>query len=146
MSPDGSTLLFQRAPRGLDRPRLRAFQKLLTARVADGRPFTCLITNDAALRKLNAGFLGRDYATDVLSFPAVSGELGELAISVQRAGEQAEEFGHTIETEIEILMLHGLLHLLGHDHETDRGVMRRLETRWRKELGLPEGLIERARR
>lgn len=51
-----------------------------------------------------------------------------------------------METEIEILMLHGVLHLLGHDHETDKGAMRRLESRWRQKLGLPAGLIERARR
>jgi probable rRNA maturation factor len=78
----------------------------------------------------------------------VEGEesLGELAISAPRAKTQAAEFGHPIETEIEILMLHGTLHLLGHDHETDKGAMRRLETRWREKLGLPAGLIERTRR
>jgi probable rRNA maturation factor len=69
--------------------------------------------------------------------------LGEIAISVDRAKEQAAEFGHTIDEEIRVLMLHGLLHLLGMDHERDRGRMRREETRWRKELDLPVGLIER---
>lgn len=148
MSPEGSTLLFERAPRGLDRKTLRQFLQTLTAAVAGGRPFTCLITNDAALRKLNASFLGHDYATDVLSFPSFEGthELGEIAISHQRAAEQAASFGHAVETEIQILMLHGVLHLLGHDHEKDRGAMRRLEKKWRVELGLPASLIERTRK
>jgi len=148
MSPDGSTFLFRSAPRGLDRKRLRLFQESLAALVTKGRPFTCLLTTDAELRRLNATFLGQDYPTDVLSFPSVEGEesLGELAISAPRAKAQATGFGHPVETEIEILMLHGVLHLLGHDHETDKGAMRRLESRWRQKLGLPAGLIERARR
>jgi probable rRNA maturation factor len=148
MSPDGSTFLFRSAPRGLDRKRLRLFQQTLTTLVTKGRDFTCLLTSDAELRRLNATFLGHDYATDVLSFPSVEGDesLGELAISAPRAKTQAAEFGHPIETEIEILMLHGTLHLMGHDHETDKGAMRRLESRWRAKLGLPAGLIERTRR
>jgi probable rRNA maturation factor len=82
----------------------------------------------------------------VLSFPSESpsGELGDIAISVDRAREQANAYGHDLSTEVRILLLHGVLHLLGHDHEIDRGKMRRLETRWRKEFGLPTGLIERA--
>ena len=68
-----------------------------------------------------------------------------MAISVERAQEQARSRGHGLEEEIGILMLHGLLHLLGMDHENDRGRMARAETRWRKKLGLPAGLIERVR-
>ena len=148
MSPDGSTFLIRSAPRGLDRRRLRLFQDTLTTLLTSGRAFTCLLTSDAELRRLNNTFLGLDYATDVLSFPALEGEesLGELAISAPRAKAQAAEFGHAIEAEIEILMLHGALHLLGHDHETDKGAMRRLESRWRQKLSLPAGLIERTRR
>lgn len=148
MSPDGSIFLFRTAPRGLDRKRLRLFQHTLTTLLTAGRTFTCLLTSDAELRRLNATFLAKDYPTDVLSFPAIEGEetVGELAISAPRAKAQAAEFAHTIETEIEILMLHGALHLLGHDHEADRGAMRRLESRWRQKLGLPAGLIERTRR
>jgi probable rRNA maturation factor len=148
MSPDGSTFLFRSAPRGLDRKRLRLFQHTLTTLLTAGRTFTCLLTSDVELRRLNAIFLAKDYPTDVLSFPALDGEesLGDLAISAPRAKVQAAELAHLIETEIEILMLHGTLHLLGHDHETDRGVMRRLESRWRQKLGLPAGLIERMRR
>lgn len=148
MSSDGSTFLFRTAPRGLDRKRLRLFQESITSLLTAGRTFTCLLTSDTELRRLNAAFLGHDYPTDVLSFPSLDGEeaLGELAISSARAKAQAAEFNHPVETEIEILMLHGVLHLLGHDHETDKGVMRRLESRWRQKLGLPAGLIERARR
>jgi len=148
MSPDGSNYLFRSAPRGLDRKRLRAFQHTLTSLLTAGRPFTCLLTSDAELQRLNASFLGHDYPTDVLSFPSQPGEesLGDLAISAARAREQAAEFGHPVETEIEILMLHGVLHLLGHDHETDKGAMRRLESKWRRKLELPAGLIERTRR
>ena len=100
------------------------------------------------MREWNARFLGKDYPTDVLSFPSGAGglALGEIAISTARAADQAAEYDHSIETEIEILMLHGLLHLLGHDHESDRGAMRRLERKWRETLGLPAGLIERAHR
>jgi probable rRNA maturation factor len=85
-----------------------------------------------------------DYATDVLSFPsAIAGTLGDLAISLPRARAQARDFKHTTEIEIRILMLHGVLHLLGYDHETDSGRMARAEKRWRTQLKLPNGLIER---
>jgi len=70
--------------------------------------------------------------------------LGDIAISIQRARTQARAHHHAPETEIRILMLHGLLHLLGLDHESDSGQMKRTETRWRRKLGLPVGLIERA--
>jgi probable rRNA maturation factor len=71
--------------------------------------------------------------------------LGDIAISLGRARAQAREFGHSIEQEIQILMLHGVLHLCGHDHESDSGAMARAEKRWRSSLGLPNGLIERVR-
>jgi probable rRNA maturation factor len=71
--------------------------------------------------------------------------LGEIAISFPRARDQAAQYGHGVGQEIEILMLHGLLHLLGMDHESDRGRMARAESKWRAALGLPRGLIERVR-
>jgi probable rRNA maturation factor len=110
-----------------------------------------LLTGDAELRRLNREFRGKDEPTDVLSFPGVrTGReacptLGDLAISLARAQSQAREFGHTTEQEVRVLMLHGLLHLLGMDHEIDRGRMARAEKRWRARLGLPNGLIERVR-
>ena len=72
--------------------------------------------------------------------------MGEIAISCGRAAEQAAGFGHSSEDEIRVLMLHGVLHLLGMDHETDRGRMARAEAKWRAALGLPGGLIERTKR
>ena len=139
-------ILFEKAPRALRRRPLSAFAELLAERVAGGRRFCCLLTGDAELQRLNLEFRGVDEPTDVLSFPSDSstGELGDIAISVERARDQAGAYGHELETEVRILLLHGLLHLLGHDHETDRGKMRRIETRWRREFALPSGLIERA--
>jgi probable rRNA maturation factor len=143
MTSDDDNIVFLRARRGLDRKRLSAFREQLQANVARGTSFTCLLTDDRELQRLNREFLAKDYPTDVLSFPDESG--GDLAISTQRAAAQAAEFGHSVESEVEILMLHGVLHLLGMDHETDGGKMRRAETRWRKQFDLPNGLIERTR-
>lgn len=147
MSVSEDPLLFLRTPGRLRRRSLRAFAELLIETVAAGRRFDCLLTDDRELRRLNRQFLGRDYPTDVLAFPQPGPDdfLGELAISIQRAAEQAREYGHGVDEEIKILMLHGLLHLLGMDHENDRGRMARAEKRWRKELGLPAGLVERGR-
>jgi probable rRNA maturation factor len=137
---------------------MREFLDEVTRRVARGRGVVCLITNDGELRRLNRQFLGKDYATDVLSFPAGDGlanalpdgrasngrgSLGEIAISIDRAAAQAKEHGHSLADELRILVLHGALHLAGFDHETDSGEMRDTETRWRKRFGLPQGLIER---
>ncbi len=142
-----STFVCGRLPAGLTRRALRAFGARLEAQVTAGRRFTCLLADDAELQRLNRQFLERDYPTDVLSFPSPGpdGFLGEIAISLDRAAEQARERGHSIENEVEILLLHGVLHLLGMDHEKDRGRMARAERRHRQELGLPVGLIERAR-
>jgi probable rRNA maturation factor len=147
MPPEDSLVLFRRAPARLGRTALQSFARTLRSEVAAGGSFHCLITDDRELRRLNARFLGKDYPTDVLSFPEpeADGFLGEIAISAQRAAEQAGTCGHGLEDEIRILMLHGVLHLTGMDHETDRGRMRRAETRWRRRLGLPPGLIERVR-
>ena len=96
---------------------------------------------------LNAQFRGKNYATDVLSFPALNAAgdqpLGDIAISLQRARAQARELATPSKTKSASCMLHGVLHLLGMDHESDAGQMKRAETRWRKKLGLPTGLIER---
>jgi probable rRNA maturation factor len=141
-------VLFRGVPRGLSREAVRDFAERLETEVAAGRAFCCLITNDAMLRRLNREFRGQDAPTDVLSFPSAApdGALGDIAVSAGRAARQAGEFGHSLETEISILMLHGLLHLLGYDHETDRGRMRRAEAKWRRKLGLPAGLVERTHR
>ena len=110
-----------------------------------------LLTTDAEVRRLNRRYRRVNKATDVLSFPAAelpSGAepvAGDLAISLPTAGRQAEEQGHSIAVEIKILILHGLLHLAGYDHEdeADGGKMARRERLLRARLGLPQGLIER---
>jgi probable rRNA maturation factor len=127
------------------------FARRLERTVCKGRPFDCLIAGDAELRRLNRDFRGKDCATDVLSFPAAAPgsarpeRLGDLAISLGRAREQARRYGHSTEQEVRVLMLHGVLHLSGMDHETDSGRMLRAEKRWRAEFKLPDGLIERVR-
>ncbi len=138
-------ITFRRKPATLDRTSLDAFAEVLRDRVARRRDFHCLITNDAELQSLNAQFRGKDYPTDVLSFPAEEDDafIGDIAISMQRARAQARAWQHAPEDEVRILMLHGVLHLLGMDHETDSGEMKRTEIRWRRKLGLPVSLIER---
>jgi probable rRNA maturation factor len=140
MSPDDIPLLFRHSTRGLRKRELSEFLR----RIGRGRKITCLVTDDRELRRLNRQFLGHNWVTDVLSFPNENG--GEIAISLDRAAAQAKQHGHRLVDEVRILMLHGMLHLAGFDHETDRGEMARAETRWRKRLGLPTGLIERAGR
>jgi probable rRNA maturation factor len=139
MSPDDPHLLFRHQSRRVRRTPLRDFLKEIVRKVGQGRAVTCLITTDAELRRLNRRFRDKNYAADVLSFPP-----DEMAISLDRAAAQAQELGHSLDSELRILMLHGLLHLRGMDHECDSGEMRRAETRWRKRFGLPAGLIERA--
>lgn len=109
---------------------------------------TVLLTTDVAIRKLNRQFRHKNKATDVLSFPAegvgAEGYAGDLAISFPTALKQAIEQNHSLSTEIKVLILHGLLHLAGYDHEFDNGKMARRERLLRAKLGLPQGLIERA--
>jgi probable rRNA maturation factor len=106
---------------------------------------TVAVTSDARVRALNRDYRGQDQNTDVLSFPAgEKGLLGDVVIAAGVATRQAREAGHSLQTELKVLALHGLLHLLGYDHEQDEGQMARLEQRLRRKGGLREGLIERA--
>jgi len=111
---------------------------------------TVAVVSDEAMHRLNKRFRGKDMATDVLSFLPDAGTsgsdrafLGDLAIARGIATRQARQLGHSLQTELRILALHGLLHLLGYDHETDRGEMGRLEDELRQRAGLPAGLIAR---
>jgi probable rRNA maturation factor len=110
---------------------------------------TVLLTSDTAIRRLNRQFRGKNKATDVLSFPADRSApgsekiAGDLAISVPTARRQGTACGHSLATELKVLILHGLLHLAGYDHETDSGQMARRERLLRARLRLPQGLIER---
>jgi probable rRNA maturation factor len=106
-----------------------------------------LVTGSAELRLLNRRFRGKDQPTDVLSFPPApefeNGLAGDIAISADIAKQNALRLGHSAAQEIKILALHGVLHLVGYDHETDEGAMAGRETKLRRSLGLPLGLIER---
>src|ERR1039458_2157049 len=103
------------------------------------------VTCSEEMQKLNREYRGRDEPTDVLTFPSLSPRvLGDIAISVEIAAANAAELGHSTEAEVKVLILHGLLHLAGYDHETDDGEMQTRETALRRKLGLPVGLIERA--
>lgn len=145
MPSQHSSVLFHVPARGVGRRELRQFARMLQEEVAEGRAFTCLVGSDEELRQWNQQFRNKDYATDVLSFPSREGDgfAGEIAISYDRARAQADEYGHAAVDELRILMLHGVLHLAGLDHERDSGEMARAERRWRKRFGLPVGLIER---
>jgi probable rRNA maturation factor len=129
---------------------LRAVQK---AAGVEGE-VNVLLADDKTLRRLNRSFLGKDKATDVLSFPAGAtavffGEpgaeemAGDIAISLETAARQAARYGHSLRDEVRVLMLHGVLHLAGFDHETDAGEMAAREGELRRELGLAGGVIGR---
>ena len=133
--------------RALRRRSLAAF----LAQAADAAKLrgevSVLLTTDSAIQRLNRVFRRTNKPTDVLSFPAAPGSpaplAGDLALSVETAARQAEEAGHALFVELEVLLLHGVLHLAGYDHETDSGQMARKEAALRRRLGLAAGLIER---
>ncbi|HEX3645452.1 MAG TPA: rRNA maturation RNase YbeY [Vicinamibacterales bacterium] len=146
-------------------PGLAAWLRRVAPARARGAVSVALVS-DRRVRALNRSYRHQDYATDVLSFgepshlrspdahrgtvgvdrTTVGRErlLGEIVIARGVARRQALEAGHSEQTELRVLALHGLLHLLGYDHERDNGRMRRVERRLRRKGGLPEGLIERA--
>ena len=111
--------------------------KALSAIGDDESSATVAFVSDKRIRELNRQFRGIDKATDVLSFPADEADesnLGDIAISAERAATQAKENGLSFDGEVAQLILHGLLHLSGYDHETDNGEMNRLELRLRRKL------------
>ncbi|HKZ79993.1 MAG TPA: rRNA maturation RNase YbeY [Pyrinomonadaceae bacterium] len=130
----------------LDCDRWRRFvAEALKVLPAEHAGVTVAFVSDRAMRRLNRLWRHRVGTTDVLSFPAEQEEweqqlegrsLGEVAISVERASEQAKQHGLSVDNEIAQLLLHGLIHLCGYDHETDSGEMNRLELRLRCKLGL----------
>lgn len=144
----------QRAAR-LARPPLELFLRRVWDELGlKGADVTICLVSDAEIARMNEAFRGKKGPTDVLSFPAKrlkpramavrrgqrgarkQGYLGDLAISPATARRNAKTYGRTLGSEIRILILHGVLHLLGYDHETDRGAMNRLEQKLRRRLGL----------
>jgi len=128
---------------------LAQFLKQTTLAVRLRGQVSVLLTTDTTQRSLNRRFRGKNKSTDVISFPADGSApgaekiAGDLSISVPMARRQAAQQGHSLATEIKVLMLHGVLHLAGYDHERDTGEMARRERTLRTRLGLPGGLIER---
>lgn len=118
--------------------RLRRVLGEAAARLRVGGELALVLTGDRAIRRLNARYRKKDKATDVLSFPGEGGELGlgDVVISVESAARNARSLGRSLARELDVLALHGLLHALGHDHETDAGEMERLERRLRRQLGI----------
>jgi probable rRNA maturation factor len=128
--------------------RLTTFLAAARKAAALSGSVSVMLMGDKEIRKLNHEFRRKDKATDVLSFPAAeiaAGRriAGDLAISVETAAREAEARGHALVFELEILLLHGVLHLAGLDHEVDSGQMARKEERLRRKLGLSQGLIAR---
>ena len=113
-------------------------EKALDAIGKHGSSVTIAFVSDKSIRKLNQQFRNTDKATDVLSFPVGDEDtnLGDIAISVDTAATQAKDNDLTFEDEVGQLILHGLLHLSGYDHETDNGEMNRVELRLRRKLGI----------
>ncbi len=143
----------------LERRKTKELSRLALARFANKAQratglrgeVNILLTGDAEMQRLNLQFRRKDKPTDVLSFPhaPAAGSAasrpagGDIAISLATARVQAAALGHDLLTEVKVLILHGMLHLAGHDHERDHGEMLRLEQKLRDELGLNAGLIER---
>jgi probable rRNA maturation factor len=175
------------APDGSSLPTRGLVTWLAKAAPATARgEVTVALVSDARMRTLNRAFRNKDYATDVLSFPAVHagsetatatrtgrarrradakrplgasasanawadrlaapGYLGDIVIATGVAQRQADDVGHPVSRELKVLALHGLLHLLGYDHETDEGEMARAEARLQKKAGLKDGLLSRQAR
>jgi probable rRNA maturation factor len=144
-------------PDGLKPAALTRFVEAAARSVGLRGEVHVLITNSSRIRELNRQYRGKDIATDVLSFPAANFDhsakrnprdvaqiAGDIAISADIAAGCAAALGHAVSTEVKILILHGVLHLAGYNHESDNGEMAALEQRLRRTLRLPSALIERS--
>jgi probable rRNA maturation factor len=144
-----STIILKSGAPGVKEPTLERFASQAGGAVGLQGAITVLITSSQEMRRLNSRFRKKGYATDVLSFPAPlpgNGFAGDIAISLDIAARNARALGHSVADELRILILHGVLHLAGYDHESDLGEMAEKEQRLRRRLALPMGLIERASR
>ena len=140
------TVILMQPVKGLSEATLGRFISAACRRVGLEGGITVLGTSDREMRNLNRRFRDKNSTTDVLSFApftVVSGFAGDIAISLDLAARNAKRFGHSPADEVRILVLHGILHLAGYDHEGDNGEMAARESELRRRLGLPEALIER---
>jgi probable rRNA maturation factor len=141
------TVVLKQAVPGLTERALAGFIVKACRAAAVPGGVTVLVTSNREMRALNSRFRGKKSATDVLSFPSAGlahDFAGDIAISLETAERNAQLLGHSLADEVRILVLHGILHLAGYDHEQDDGQMAKKEQRLRHQLGLPSGLIERA--
>ena len=130
-------VLLNRQRRRPVRPaRLRRLLEAAARSLGVSGEVSLVLTRDPAVRALNARYRGKDKPTDVLSFPGPGGAagLGDIVVSVDTAERNARRQGRTLQRELDVLALHGFLHVLGYDHETDDGTMDRLERRLRRKL------------
>ena len=123
-----------RYPEGGARRLVPWLSRLLAAVAPEHASLGVRLAGDRELRRVNRTYRGLDKPTDVLSFPGADGHLGDVLISVPTARRQAAARGVSAERELKVLLLHGVLHCLGYDHETDRGTMHRLERKWGRKL------------
>jgi probable rRNA maturation factor len=144
-------VIFRKRIAGLSRSTLERFVLRARRAVHLRDTVNVLVTNSQELRSLNRRFRGADKPTDVLSFPSppstnrrTRSVAGEVAISADIARDNATNLGHSVAEEVKILVLHGILHLAGFDHEHDHGEMARKESQLRRRLNLHISLIERA--
>lgn len=135
------TVISGASPRSLSAAQLQRFARRAQTLARVNGDVDILIATNERLRDLNRRFRRKNKPTDVLSFPRSSG--GDIAISAQIALQNAQRYGHSLVTELKILVLHGMLHLAGYDHESDNGRMARAESRLRSQLKLPASLIDR---
>ena len=140
-------VIFDKRVSGLSELALTRFVARARGKAGLAGTVNVLMTSSSEMKSLNRRFRGKNEATDVLSFPAAEGRrkfAGEIAISADIAAKNARKLGHPAADEVKILVVHGILHLRGYDHERDRGQMARREELLRRELRLPTGLIERS--
>lgn len=144
----GALVIFQKRVLDLTESSLTRFVTRLRRAAGLKSMVDVLVTSSSEMKALNRRFRGKDKPTDVLSFPAPPDNIrknfaGEVAISAEIASENARALGHSPAQEVKILVLHGVLHLQGYDHETDNGQMARRENQLRAKLRLPAALIDR---
>ena len=143
----GVTVEIRKAVAGLNPARLERFGSDAQRAVGLRGEVGVVLTSNAEMKRMNGWFRGKQKATDVLSFIAenIRGYAGDISISADIAKVNAKRLGHPAEDEVKVLLLHGMLHLAGYDHDEDDGEMAKKEQQLRNQLGLPITLIERAR-
>jgi probable rRNA maturation factor len=135
-------VIFETSMNGISADQLQSFVRRAQKLAEVSGEVDVLISGNKRLQELNRRFRRKNKPTDVLSFPRPIG--GDIAISAEIAGDNATRYGHSMADELKILVLHGMLHLAGYDHESDNGRMAREEACLRAQLKLPASLIDRA--